>query len=102
MSEKRESIKVELIVFLTNGMKVCHTYDVPSNYGEASKFVNTKTGEILGALEHPRPSVLFLQNPSIVYNVDNVIGIQSEFIGPKEYEGLIEKLKKRKLGFVKD
>lgn len=103
MSEERETIQVVFTVLLTSGKQVEHRYDLPfNNDDKAFKILKPLLKRVIEALEGQKQRSLLLHNPSTIYNVANVSGIQLDIIGPKELEELVEKLKKRKMGFLKE
>ncbi|MCK4403038.1 MAG: hypothetical protein KAV98_04655 [Dehalococcoidia bacterium] len=105
MSEERETAQVVFTVLLTSGKQVEHRYDLPfDNEDKAFKILNPLLKRVADSLEGQNQRSLFLSHPSILYNVANVSGIQLDIIGPKELEGLVEKLKKkkRKMGFLNE
>lgn len=101
MSEQKETMRALYTVLLTDGREICHGYNVSSDYEEACKFIDGMTETLSDALMKRNPPTLFLQNPSILYNVDNVIGVRVDFIGPKKLEELTKRLSRR-AGFVKE
>ncbi len=101
MSEQAKAVRAIFTVFLTDGREICHRYDLSSDYEEVVKFVDGMTERVGDALVKRKPPALFLNNPSILYNVDNVIGVRMDFIGPKKLEELMKRLNER-TGFIKD
>jgi len=68
---------------------------------EAEKFIEQMADMLIAALIAREVPSLFFQNPSILYNRDNVLGVEYKFVSPEELERFTERLN-RKMGLVKD
>lgn len=94
--------KITFTVLLVNGEKIVHTYDVPSNFDEAMKFIEFWIERIAVALTRGKATSLSFPNPYICYNPDNVLGIQTLVMNAEELEEVIGNTQKKTMGFVKD
>lgn len=100
MSEQKPP-KLIVTVKLVNGETMEHTLDVPSHLGKAMAFVEFWVNHIGDALTRGKARFLWLPNPGICYNPDNVLWVSMNAIEATELEELIKRAQE-KLGFHKD
>jgi len=91
MTEKKGQQKTKMVVtvWLSNGNKVEHAY-TPSPK-EASGMMDM----VFGVLGRKEPYALSFNDPNIVYNPDNVSGIQFDFVTPQQIEEFKKQMNKR-------
>lgn len=101
MSEIVASITIK--VYLVSGREIIHTYPAPSTKRKMEKFVRDMVDDTK-ALTRGKIRFLSFRNPQVVYNADNVEGIEMSSIGVNQLEALNKALGKvqTKVGFIKD
>jgi len=97
MSEQKKTGKAVITVLLTSGGKCDHEYDAPLSLEEIEEIIIM----IFNALDKPKYLPLIFMNPYVIYNPDNVSGIQFRFLSSEEVEQF-KKQANRKIGLVKD
>jgi len=101
MSEEKVA-KFIFTVLLVNGTARTHTYEVPLANNEAIKFSDFIVSHLSQAMRGGRTTFLFLENPSILYNPDNVLGVEWSVLGAKEFEEAVRKAQRKAMGYIKD
>ena len=94
--------KFILTVRLITGERVEHVYDIPSDFKEAMELVHFVGDMVAKAMTRGRNILLYLENPGISYNPDNVVGVEFKTIEAKELEKEMRKAQKMAMGFLKD
>ena len=94
--------KIIVKVHLVNGEQLIHEYDSPSSDKEvrelARKLVFRTAALTKGELKVGGSKILHFENPHIIYNPDNVAGIDISAIGVEELKKALE-IAQRKAGF---
>jgi hypothetical protein len=71
-------------VLTVGGQSIDHRHLIPSDEKEASRAIDKLANMIMRAMA-PKSSVLvWFDNPLIVYNPDNIIGIRTELVGTEQ------------------
>jgi len=96
-----EPRKAIFTVILNNGERVSHTYDIPSDDKKINEFADRMTEMISNSMKKQKNWLCWFENPLICYNIDNVLGIQTDTLESEELNEIIKK-SYRKAGFVKD
>lgn len=91
--------KVIIKVLLANGKEINHTYDMPKSEKDFRQFLGDIVDRTL-ILRRGQTGYLWFDNPNVVYNPDQVSGIEITTIGVKELEAIIRKAQ-AKVGYVK-
>ncbi len=91
--------KITIKVYLVSGREITHTYDVPTSEKELQEFFKDMVGREL-ALGRDSTNYLYFENPSIIYNTDNVEGVELSSVGVKELESFLRKAQ-ASMGFLK-
>ena len=86
-------------VLLANGKEINHTYDTPKSEKDLKKFLRDVVDRTL-ILRRGQSGYLWFDNPNVVYNPDQVSGIEITSIGVKQLEAIIRKAQ-AKTGYVK-
>ena len=86
-------------VLLANGKEINHTYDTPKSEKDLKKFLRDVVDRTL-ILRRGQSGYLWFDNPNVVYNPDQVSGIEITSLGVKEREAIIRKAQ-AKVGYVK-
>jgi hypothetical protein len=98
MAKSEIIAKVIIKVHLVNGEVIAHVYSPPTSEKEMKQFVD----EIVDrekALTRGKIRFLYFENPGIVYNPDNVAGIELSTVGAEELKSALERAG-RKAGFI--
>lgn len=96
----KEIRKAIFTVILNNGERISHTYDIPSDDKKLKEFADKITDMISNAMKKQKNWLCWFENPLICYNIDNVLGIQTDILESEELNEIIKK-SYRKLGFAK-
>ncbi len=97
--------KMNIIVYrvtLTTGQVREHRYEVPNTAPESLKFVDFMVKLMSSALNR-KVYYLPLQHPSIVYNAQHIVAIDTEVLGEDEFKKKMQEAQERagrKLGFT--
>jgi len=96
MSEEKEHQKGKIIVtvLLSTGKEVRHAYDAGEEIEEVMSMVFT-------ALGSHQTHYLSFNNPDIVYNPDNVLSVQFDYLSSMQIEKFRKQMKER-MGYIKD
>ena len=91
--------KVVVKVYLVSGREITHTYDMPKSKKGKEEIINSivNNGAILVG---ERKGYLNFENPIILYNRDNIEGIEVFGLGAEELGELLRKAQS-KAGFIK-
>jgi len=99
MVEER-NLQLIVRVLTVGGQNLDHRYLLPSDDKEAEEIVG-KLATMIARAMSPKTSVLvWFDNPLIVYNPDNILGIRTDLVGSEQEKRAIGAQVKMKLGLI--
>jgi len=96
--EKTQQLIVRVLT--VGGQTIDHRNPIPTDEKEASRAIDKLAHMIMRAMA-PKSSVLvWFDNPLIVYNPDNILGIRTELVGTEQEKQTIGTEVKSKLRLI--
>ena len=102
MGEETEKKNLQLIlrVMTVGGHTTDHRYFMPSDDMKAEEFIEKLSSIITRAMAPKTSLLIWFDNPLIVYNPDNIIGIQPNLVGSEQDKTTFDNRLKAKLRLV--
>jgi aspartyl aminopeptidase len=97
MPEER-TLPLIVRVITVVGQNIDHRYTVPSDDKEAEKSIDSLANMIMRAMAPKASAIVSFDNPLIVYNPDNILGIRTDLVGSEQDNHIFETKLKKKLG----
>ena len=90
-----------LVRILTiSGQTIDHRYFIPSDDSEADKVVDKAATMIMRAMAPKTSALVWFDNPSIVYNPDNILGIRTDLVASEQDKKTVGNMIRKKLGLA--
>ncbi len=99
MTEERH-LQLIVRVLTVGGQNLDHRYIMPSDDKEGEELVEKLTRMIIRAMSPKTPLLVWFDNPLIVYNPDNILGIRTDLVGSEQDKKAVGGRVKEKLGLV--
>jgi hypothetical protein len=90
-----------LVRILTiSGQTIDYRYFIPSNDNEAENVVDKAANMITRAMAPKTSALVWFDNPPIVYNPDNILGIRTDLVASEQDKKTIGNMIRKKLGLA--
>jgi hypothetical protein len=90
-----------LVRILTiSGQTIDHRYFIPANDNEAENVVVKAANMIMRAMAPKTSALVWFDNPPIVYNPDNILGIRTDLVASEQDKKTIGNMIRKKLGLA--
>ena len=87
-----------LVRILTiSGQTIDHRYFIPPDDSEANNVVDKAANMIMRAMAPKTSALVWFDNPAIVYNPDNILGIRTDLVASEQDKKTIGNMIRKKL-----